>query len=431
MSDGFEDVESVGSVDSQEEDITIRNDQVVDKYLKAANIANAAMAVVLGAIEEGASATGLCYKGDEAVKLETEKLYSKKNKKNNKMKKGIAWPTCVSVNNIICHYSPVKAETTDDIILKKDDLVKIEIGSHVDGFPAFVAHTTVVGASADNKVTGEKADVMWAAYNAAEVAVRMLKPGTTNHQITEAIMKTTQAYGCKPIQNMASYNIVKDDVEGEKSILQNPIEPNYTKSKDSQNLEATTGKHVVNPALLGEKQDIEVGDVWAIDVLASTGEGKVMSTDIKTTLYRRNPDGPETFLGSTKATQEVISQINKRFEFMTFSIRDFEPNVVRTRYGLKVPAEKEVITQYPVMKVKKDELVAQFKYTVLVINENSIRKVTGMPFQTDVYETEKTIDDKTIRDLLATSTSKKAKKKNKNKAKKAAQKNMEAAIATN
>ena len=95
------------------------------------------------------------------------------------------------------------------------------------------------------------------------------------------------SHGCKPIQNMASYNIVKDDVEGEKSILQNPIEPNYTKSKDSQNLEATTGKHVVNPALLGEKQDIEVGDVWAIDVLASTGEGKVMSTDIKTTLYRR------------------------------------------------------------------------------------------------------------------------------------------------
>ena len=61
---------------------------------------------------------------------------------------------------------------------------------------------------------------------------------------------------------------------------------------------------------------------------------------------------------------------------MTFSIRDFEPNVVRTRYGLKVPTEKEVITQYPVMKVKKDELVAQFKYTVLVINENSIRPIT-------------------------------------------------------
>lgn len=263
---------------------------------------------------------------------------------------------------------------------------------------------------------------MWAAYNAAEVAVRMLKPGTSNHEITEAIMKTTQSYGCKPIQNMASYNIEKDVVEGEKSILQNPVDsfPQRMQREGNKD-ENPTGNKQVNPALMGEKQLIEVGDVWAIDVLASTGEGKVGTTDIKTSLYRRNPEIPqEQYSGNSDAARKVLRTVHNQFGFMTFSLREFGDQIVKTRYGLKAPVDNEAITQYAVMKVNPKETVAQFKYTVLVINENSIRKVTGLDFDKDVYVTEKKIEDQKIVNLLATSLNKKAKKKNKNKAKKKA-----------
>lgn len=37
--------------------------------------------------------------------------------------KGIAFPTSVSINNNICHVSPLKSE--EPIILKKDDVVKM------------------------------------------------------------------------------------------------------------------------------------------------------------------------------------------------------------------------------------------------------------------------------------------------------------------
>ncbi len=53
-----------------------------------------------------------------------------------------------------------------------------DIGCHIDGFIAVAAHTFVVGASKDNKATGRKADVILAAYNAAEAALRHLKPGS-------------------------------------------------------------------------------------------------------------------------------------------------------------------------------------------------------------------------------------------------------------
>lgn len=48
------------------------------------------------------------------------------------------------------------------------------MGCHIDGFIAVVAHTHVVQ---DGPVTGKKADVIAAANTAAEVAMRLIRPG--------------------------------------------------------------------------------------------------------------------------------------------------------------------------------------------------------------------------------------------------------------
>jgi len=53
-----------------------------------------------------------------------------------------------------------------------------DLGAHVDGFIAVVAHTIVIGASPEKKVTGRKADVVLAAHYASQAALRLLKPGT-------------------------------------------------------------------------------------------------------------------------------------------------------------------------------------------------------------------------------------------------------------
>lgn len=91
------------------------------------------------------------------------------------MKKGIAFPTCLSVNNCICHFSPSKNDP--DQILKEGDVVKIDLGAHIDGFIAVAAYTVVCGATADKKITGRKADVILAAYHSGQAVLRMLKSG--------------------------------------------------------------------------------------------------------------------------------------------------------------------------------------------------------------------------------------------------------------
>ena len=138
----------------------------------------------------GASVRELCTLGDKLLLEETAKVF----KKEKELKKGIAFPTCLSVNNCICHFSPLESDT--DVVLKDGDVVKMwvqyfshmynlkcnfifyffsDLGAHVDGFIAAVAHTVIVGS---NKITGRQADALLAAHYASEAALRLMKPGT-------------------------------------------------------------------------------------------------------------------------------------------------------------------------------------------------------------------------------------------------------------
>lgn len=92
--------------------------------------------------------------------------------------------------------------------LAKDDVVKIHIGAHIDGFAAISAETLVVGATESNPVTGRRADVLQAAWHAAQVAMRLVKVGNKNWTITDAVNKVTAAWDCKPVEGEAFQSIL-------------------------------------------------------------------------------------------------------------------------------------------------------------------------------------------------------------------------------
>lgn len=105
----------------------------------------------------GAIVLDLCTFGDQRLLELTSKTF----KKEKNMTKGIAMPTSISIDNCICHFSPLNSdppvelkegESTffhiyayEEIFLGQ--MVKIELGAHIDGFIATAAHTIVVGAS--------------------------------------------------------------------------------------------------------------------------------------------------------------------------------------------------------------------------------------------------------------------------------------------
>ncbi|EHB17641.1 Proliferation-associated protein 2G4 [Heterocephalus glaber] len=127
------------SGEDEQQEQTITEDLVVTKYKMGGDIANRVLRSLVESSSSGVSVLSLCEKGDAMIMEETGKIF----KKEKEMKKGIAFLTSISVNNCVCHFSPLKSD--QDYILKEGDLVKIDLGVHVDGFIANVAHTFVIG----------------------------------------------------------------------------------------------------------------------------------------------------------------------------------------------------------------------------------------------------------------------------------------------
>ena len=122
----------------------------------------------------GSKIFDLCLWSDGQIYEELSKVYNKK-----PVFKGLAFPTTISVNEVCGYYAPLQEDST---AIKEGDLVKLELGAHIDGFAAFAAHTIVVQSDKNAPITGKKADVILAAYKAAQAAVRLLKPGNTNNE---------------------------------------------------------------------------------------------------------------------------------------------------------------------------------------------------------------------------------------------------------
>merc|ERR1712087_298752 len=157
-------------------------------------IVQKALQKVCEACAVDADVATLCEMGDKILEEETGKLYNKKDKKagdkkagdkagGRKIEKGIAFPTCISVNELVGHFSPLKGESR---ALKEGDVVKVDLACHIDGFIAAAAHTVLVGVE---KVEDSRADVIMSAWNAAEAALRLVQVGNTNTQVTEAFSK--------------------------------------------------------------------------------------------------------------------------------------------------------------------------------------------------------------------------------------------------
>jgi len=367
--------------DKDEQEKTIAEDFVVTKYKMAGEISNRVIQGVIAQCVAGASVRELCTLGDKLLLEETVKVF----KKEKDLKKGIAFPTCLSVNNCVCHFSPLASDT--DVELKDGDVVKIDLGAHVDGFIASVAHTVVVGSSPSTKITGRKADILLAAHYASEAALRLMKPGTENQAVTSVVQTIAESYKCKPIEGMLSHQLKQFEIDGEKSIIQNP---NEIQRKEH------------------EKSTFELHEVYAIDVLVSSGEGVAKEMDTRTTVFKKTN---ETYMLKMKASRALFTEVNSKCGTMPFSLRNLEDEK-KARMGVLECVSHKLLEPFHVLYEKPNEIVAQFKFTVLLM-PNGPQKITGLPFDPTAFQTENSITDEEVKKLITSSTRSKPNKKKK------------------
>ncbi|XP_071722878.1 ERBB-3 BINDING PROTEIN 1-like [Rutidosis leptorrhynchoides] len=347
----------------EEKELDLSSPEVVTKYKSAAEIVNKALQLVLSECKPNVKIVDICEKGDSYIREQTGSMYKNVKKK---IERGVAFPTCLSVNNTVCHYSPL---ASDETVLKEGDILKIDMGCHIDGFIAVVAHTHVLQ---QGPVTGRAADVITAANTAAEVALRLVKPGKKNHEVTEAIQKVAAAYDCKIVEGVLSHQLKQFVIDGNKVVLS-----------------------VANPETRVDEAEFEENEVYAINIVASTGDGKPRLLDEKqTTVYKRAVD--QSYQLKMKASRFIYSEISQNFPIMPFSARALEEK--RARLGLVECVNHDLLQPYPVLHEKPGDYVAHIKFTVLLMPNGSDR-ITSHALQE--LQLTKAVDDPEIKAWLS------------------------------
>ena len=96
---------------AEEEELDLSDSDVVTKYKAAADITNKTMAYVLASVKPGTLVVELCESADALLESEIEKVFNKPTKEG-MIEKGIAFPTCLSINNCCGHFSPMVSDAT-------------------------------------------------------------------------------------------------------------------------------------------------------------------------------------------------------------------------------------------------------------------------------------------------------------------------------
>lgn len=391
MSDA-EDLSDVEVQDENQEEkeevkIDLTNPDVVTKYQCAAGIANRALAhVVEAAKKPGVKVVDLCQMGDDFITNEVSKVYNK-----GKVVKGIAFPTSVSANHLAGHFSPLDG---DKNTLSPGDVTKIDLGVHIDGFAALAAHTIQVPDKPDApaKISGRKADAIMACYTAMQCALRLMVPGQKNTEVTKYFQKAGEAYGCTPLQGVLSHEMKQFVIDGTSVIL---------------------GKADPDMGIKVDDVEFEANQVYAIDIVMSTGDGKTRELDDATTVFKREVDNNYSL--KMKASRFILKEINSQFPTFPFTLRAFKDK--RAKLGIVECTNHELVTPYPVLYEREGEYVAQLKFTVLLMPSGTI-KITGLDFDLSDVASDKQVEDVELKELLAKPIKRKTRRRRKKKSKK-------------
>ena len=134
----------------------------------------------------------------------------------NKLESGIAFPTGCSINNCAAHYTP---NSGDYRVLEKDDVCKIDFGTHVRGLLVDCAFTVAFNPVYDNLVM--------AAKEATNTGIKEAGIDSLFSEIGAAIQETMESYEVeignkvfpvKSVKNLCGHLVAQYHIHAGKSV---------------------------------------------------------------------------------------------------------------------------------------------------------------------------------------------------------------------
>ncbi len=247
-----------------------------------------------------------------------------------------AFPCNVCLNEVAAHFTPF---FDDQQVVSEGDLLKIDVGVHVDGFIADTATSVSFNPKYD--------DLVEATRTALREAVKSLRRDIKAGEIGEVISSVARRWGFKPIANLSGHMLDRFSVHAGISI------PNVWVSST---------------------QRLKSGTAYAIEPFFTTqdGAGHVIEGQSRTIF---------SFLGRKRTGDReidgMVEIIWSRYRTLPFSARwlvdSFERN--RVREILERLVKLKILRTYPILVEAKGGYVAQAEHTV-ALTENGFRMLT-------------------------------------------------------
>lgn len=160
---------------------------------------------------------------------------------------GQAFPTGCSLNHVAAHYTP---NTGDETTIEKDDVCKLDFGTHIDGYLIDSAFTIAFNPKYDKLLEAVK-DATNTGVKTAGIDVRLCDVGKAIQEVMESyeIELNGKTYPIKSVRNLNGHSIDQYRIHAGKSV----------------------------PIVKGGPQTrMEEGEQYAIETFGSTGKGFVV-----------------------------------------------------------------------------------------------------------------------------------------------------------
>lgn len=283
---------------------------IMEKYLEAGRIARECRDYAAGRVKIGEKILDVVVDSEEKVLS---------------MGGEIAFPLNISLNEAAAHDT---ASPGDERVFRQGDVVKVDMGVHIDGYIADTAVTVDLG----------KNDLLVEASKAAlQAAIDMVRPGVRSGEIGAKVQAEIERRGYRPVANLTGHGLGCYLLHGIPTI------PNVGMQGGTE---------------------IEEGMVFAIEPFASTGTGMV--SDYPRTEIFSQISSRQIRLPSARKLMKKVADRNG----LPFSRHWYYEE--KTDLALAQLLKQNILRGYPVLHDVPGSLVSQAEHTIIVTEDGCI-----------------------------------------------------------
>lgn len=253
-------------------------------------------------------------------------------------KAGIGFPTGVSLNHVAAHYTP---NSLDKVVLQYDDVMKVDIGVHVNGHICDSAFTMAFNDE------GKYDNLLKSVKEATNTGIKEAGIDVRLNDIGEAVQEVMESYEIeldgklvpiKCIRNLNGHSIGQFRIHAGKTV---PIIGN------------------------GDMTKMEEGETFAIETFGTTGRGIVLPEG-ECSHYALIPEAEGNTAPSDRS-KSLLKNIKENFGTLPWCRRYLE-RTGEDKYllALNQLVRAGIVEDYPPLLDIKGSFTAQYEHTILL-----------------------------------------------------------------